>query len=210
MRVFCKVGDADKNGGHKGKVDGDLRQDIAYQFKHGCAIAARLQTGKPLGIAGKWADQCGGKRGGNPPGQRVRGANQIRREECGQRGYSHCDGIKKTARDAQRLTNEAIMNENSPICARLIPMRIDVRPSCPAVKAPRPQERIFPNTTTGIMIAIGPAYSTRTCQASISPIAMKKIALNISRSETISRSIACRARDSAIMAPIRKAPSAML
>src|SRR5260363_345640 len=107
MRVFCKVGDADKNGGHKGKVDGDLRQDIAYQFKHGCAIAARLQTGKPLGIAGKEADQCGGKRGGNPPGQRVRGANQIRREECGQRGYSHCDGIKKTARDAQRLTQRS-------------------------------------------------------------------------------------------------------
>src|SRR5260363_6354 len=46
-------------------------------------------------------------RGCNPPGQRVRGANQIRREECGQRGYSHCDGIKKTARDAQRLTQRS-------------------------------------------------------------------------------------------------------
>src|SRR5260363_174960 len=59
MRVFCKVGDADKNGGHKGKVDGDLRQDIAYQFKHGCAIAARLQTGKPLGIAGNRLTNAG-------------------------------------------------------------------------------------------------------------------------------------------------------
>ena len=50
-----------------------------------------------------------------------------------------------------------MMNENSPICARLMPMRIDVRPSCPATNANSERDSALPSTTTSVITAIGAA-----------------------------------------------------
>ncbi|MNL47810.1 hypothetical protein D3C87_1706160 [compost metagenome] len=60
------------------------------------------------------------------------------------------------------------------------------------------------------MTAIGQAYCSRIIGSSISPMATKKIALNKSRTGSIKRSIFSNCRDSAMIAPIRNAPSTML
>ncbi|MNJ79144.1 hypothetical protein D3C77_770700 [compost metagenome] len=55
------------------------------------------------------------------------------------------------------MPRAAMMKENSPICDRPMPTRNEVRPSLPAMKAPRPQETILPSTTATVMTAIGQA-----------------------------------------------------
>ncbi|MDT4814344.1 hypothetical protein FQZ97_473440 [compost metagenome] len=78
------------------------------------------------------------------------------------------------------------------------------------MKAPRPQETILPSTTATVITAIGQAYSTSTLGSIKRPMATKKMALNMSRTGSIRRSICTSWRDSAMIAPIRKAPSTML
>ncbi|MDR6356412.1 hypothetical protein Q3H58_003083 [Pseudomonas psychrotolerans] len=103
-----------------------------------------------------------------------------------------------------------MMKENSPICARPIPTRSEVRPSLPAIRVPRLQARILPSTTATLITVIGQAYSISTLGSSKSPMATKKMALNMSRKGSTSFSIFSSWRDSAMMAPIRKAPSTTL
>ena len=91
-----------------------------------------------------------------------------------------------------------------------MPTRSEVRPSLPAMNAPMPQENILPSTTATVIRAIGQAYSTRIFGSISRPMATKKIALNMSRTGSINRSICTNWRDSAMIAPIRKAPSTML
>ncbi len=50
-----------------------------------------------------------------------------------------------------------MMKENSPICDKPMPTRKDVRPSFPAIKAPRPHDSILPSTTATLITAIGQA-----------------------------------------------------
>ncbi len=108
------------------------------------------------------------------------------------------------------MPSAAMMNENSPICDSPMPTRSEVRPSLPAIKAPRPQDNILPSTTATVITAIGQAYCSRICGSIIKPMATKKIALNMSRTGSIRRSILINWRDSAMIAPIRNAPSTML
>src|SRR5471030_2016792 len=61
-----------------------------------------------------------------------------------------------------------------------------------------------------VITVIGQAYCSRIIGSSISPMATKKIALNRSRTGSIRRSIFSNCRDSAMIAPIRKAPRTML
>ena len=49
----------------------------------------------------------------------------------------------------------AMMNENSPICARLMPTRNAVRPLWPATNAPAQRATILATTTTAVTTAIG-------------------------------------------------------
>ncbi|MCY1432507.1 hypothetical protein D9M71_485070 [compost metagenome] len=98
-------------------------------------------------------------------------------------------GYKKSLVTCRVMPSAAMMKENSPICESPIPTRSEVRPSLPAIKAPMPQDSILPSTTAMVMTTIGQAYSTR-IEGSISkPMATKKMALNRSRTGSISRSI---------------------
>src|SRR5471030_1735690 len=108
------------------------------------------------------------------------------------------------------MPSAAMMKENSPICERPIPTRSEVLPSLPAIKAPRPQESTLPSTTATVITAIGHAYCSRIIGSSIRPMATKKMALNRSRTGSIRRSIFSSCLDSAMIAPIRKAPRTML
>ncbi|MCY1181456.1 hypothetical protein D9M71_418450 [compost metagenome] len=67
-------------------------------------------------------------------------------------------GYKKLLVTCNVMPSAAMMKENSPICERPIPTRSEVRPSLPAINAPRPQDNILPSTTATVITAIGQAY----------------------------------------------------
>ncbi|MNC50967.1 hypothetical protein D3C75_1002410 [compost metagenome] len=102
------------------------------------------------------------------------------------------------------------MKENSPICDRPMPTRSEVRPSLPTTKAPRLQLRILPSTTATLITAIGQACAWSTAGSISRPMVTKKMALNMWRNGSTSRSICASWRDSAMIAPLRKAPSTRL
>ena len=108
------------------------------------------------------------------------------------------------------IPNPARIKENSPICAKLIPVRTAVRKSAPPNKAPNVLKIIFPITTTS---AIKPTSATpRGVIAKVIniPDEVKKIALKRSRTGATNFSIRFTSFTSAKTAPIRKAPNATL
>ncbi len=119
-------------------------------------------------------------------------------------------GYRKWLVTPSARPSEAMMKENSPICARPMPTRSEVRASLPAAKVPSVQLTILPSTTTVVMTMMGTAYSTSTLGSTSMPMVTKKMALNMSRRGSVMRSMSRISRDSAMMAPITKAPSAML
>ena len=101
-----------------------------------------------------------------------------------------------------------MMNENSPICARLMPASIDVRMPLPVKNAPSATLTTLPATTSTARTTIG-THSRATAAGSISmPTATKKIAAKRSRTGSIRCSIASPCPDSAASEPARNAPSA--
>ncbi len=53
------------------------------------------------------------------------------------------------------LPSPAMMKENSPIWARLMPMRMDVRKSFPAMNEPREQAATLPKIMSAVMTRMG-------------------------------------------------------
>ena len=102
------------------------------------------------------------------------------------------------------------MKENSPICARPIPTRSEVRLSFPATKVPKLQLTTFPSTTTRVMTRTGSQCSSNIAGSINRPIATKKMALNMSRMGSVRISIRPISRASAMTAPMMNAPSATL
>jgi hypothetical protein len=102
----------------------------------------------------------------------------------------------------------AMMNENSPIWARLIPARSECWTPLPARKPPSDTPAILPTSTATVRTSTG-AQCSATSDGSIStPIETKKIAAKMSRSGRISCSTFALSPDSATIIPARKAPSA--
>ena len=104
----------------------------------------------------------------------------------------------------------AMMKENSPICASPMPTRSAV---LSFVTGNEGSERAGDHLTHHDHRGddkIGPAYLTRSVGSMSRPMETKKTALNMSRSGSISASIRRIWRASAMMAPIRNAPSATL
>ena len=108
------------------------------------------------------------------------------------------------------MPREAMMKENSPICANPIPTRSEVRLSFPATKVPKLQVTILPRTTTRVTIRIGSQCSRSIFGSIIRPIATKKMALNMSRMGSVRISMRPISRASAMTAPMIKAPRATL
>ena len=106
--------------------------------------------------------------------------------------------------------SEAMMKENSPIWASPIPTRREVRVSWPDKKVPKVQLATCPTITARLITTIGFQYCASSTGSIIRPMATKNTALNMSRTGSISASIRWISRDSAITAPMRKAPSATL
>ena len=67
------------------------------------------------------------------------------------------------------------MNENSPICARLMPTCSEVRVSLPPRKAPAEQVSTLPKTTARVISRIGCQYSRSIAGWMSSPMATKKM-----------------------------------
>ena len=108
-------------------------------------------------------------------------------------------------RDVPRL---ARMNENSPICARLMPVWIARRVPLPVRNAPKATAADFPSMTRRMKTAIG-SQCCATRAGSISmPTDTKKIAAKRSRTGRTRCSTSCAAPDSATSDPAMKAPSA--
>ncbi len=102
----------------------------------------------------------------------------------------------------------AMMNENSPICAMLIPDFTESRRLRPVRKAPTETATIFPTITSTAKARMGP-HQSRTTRGSIAiPTDTKKIATNRSRTGTISCSISFPNPDSATSDPAMNAPNA--
>ena len=81
------------------------------------------------------------------------------------------------------------MNENSPICARLMPTWSEVRVSLPPRKAPAEQVSTLPSTTAMVISRMGCQYSSSIAGWISRPIATKKMALNMSRTGSTSASM---------------------
>ncbi len=102
----------------------------------------------------------------------------------------------------------AMMNENSPIWARLNPAFIAVRRPWPARKAPIVTASTFPTMTVSVSTRTAPQCSASALGSMIIPTDTKKIAANMSRTGRTSFSISASCPDSAISEPAMKAPNA--
>ena len=101
-----------------------------------------------------------------------------------------------------------MMNENSPICARLIPACTEVRVPLPVRKAPNETLTILPRITTRASTSTIAQCAAMTPGSMSSPTETKKMAAKMSRTGCTSRSIASAWPDSATSDPARNAPSA--
>jgi hypothetical protein len=101
-----------------------------------------------------------------------------------------------------------MMNENSPICARLIPACTDVRVPFPVRNAAEDTVTILPPTTSTVNAITAPQWATMTLGSSNIPTETKNTAANMSRTGSTSRSSRWRAPESPASDPARKAPSA--
>ena len=104
----------------------------------------------------------------------------------------------------------AMMKENSPIWASPMPTRREVRVSWPERKVPKVQLATCPTMTATLITTMGCQYCASRAGSIIRPMATKKTALNMSRTGSTRASIRWISRDSAITAPMRKAPRATL
>jgi len=119
-------------------------------------------------------------------------------------------GYRKSLVTFSVRPREAMMKENSPICAKPMPVRKALRVSCPPTNVPNVQVTTFPATTAMVMTTMGSQCRTSMPGSISSPMATKKIALNMSRTGSIIFSTRWISRDSAMTAPIKNAPSATL
>ncbi len=67
-------------------------------------------------------------------------------------------GYRKSLVTFKLTPSAAMMKENSPICDRPMPTRIEVRPSWPDRKVARPQLMTLPSTTATVITPIGSQY----------------------------------------------------
>ena len=102
----------------------------------------------------------------------------------------------------------AMMNENSPICARLIPVWIECLNPLPVMKEPAVTAITFPVITITVRTSTASQCSTITLGSMSDPTETKKIATNMSRTGCTRRSIRTASPDSATRDPMMNAPSA--
>ena len=100
------------------------------------------------------------------------------------------------------------MNENSPICARLIPACTDVRGLNPVRNELIVTNRTLPAITATENASTAPQCCTMMAGSMSMPTEMKKIAANMSRTGMIRCSTTFSSPDSAISEPAMNAPSA--
>ncbi len=101
-----------------------------------------------------------------------------------------------------------MMNENSPICARLIPAWTEVRVPLPVRKAPRVTLTIFPRITATVSTTMATQWRAMSAGLMSMPTDTKKMAANMSRTGWTRCSTSFSTPDSATREPARKAPSA--
>ena len=106
------------------------------------------------------------------------------------------------------MPKEAIMKENSPICARLKPHKIEVCRFCPESSTPPAEKISLPAMVTIISTIMGSQYSTSSAGSTSMPTETKNTAPKISFTGVKRCSIFSEFGASAISEPIIKAPSA--
>jgi hypothetical protein len=100
-----------------------------------------------------------------------------------------------------------MMNENSPICARLIPVCTDVRGELPTRNVPTDTASTLPAITTAVTASTAPQCRMTSAGFSSIPTATKNTATNTSRTGCTRCSTTFSSPDSAISEPAMKAPS---
>ncbi len=101
-----------------------------------------------------------------------------------------------------------MMNENSPICARLMPACTDVRTLCPVKKLAMDTATTLPTTTSIVNSSTAGQRRSTTIGSNIMPTDTKKMAAKMSRTGATSRSTVFSSPDSAISDPAMNAPNA--
>jgi hypothetical protein len=101
-----------------------------------------------------------------------------------------------------------MMNENSPICARVMPAWTEMRTLLPVKKAPTETPMVLPTMTSNDSASTGPQWSTMTAGSSSIPTETKKTAANMSRTGWTRCSMGLASPDSAMSEPAMNAPSA--
>ena len=102
----------------------------------------------------------------------------------------------------------AMMNENSPIWARLMPARIDVGTLYPVRNEAVLTTTTLPTITSSVKTRTATQWSAISAGLINMPTATKKIAANRSRAGWMIFSTVCATPDSAASAPAMNAPSA--
>ena len=87
------------------------------------------------------------------------------------------------------IPNDAMMNENSPICVNEKPVSIATFNDCPVTNIPNAPNTIIPTITTADNSNIGPAYSAIVVGCTIIPTDMKNTAPNRSLTGIVTRSM---------------------
>ena len=106
------------------------------------------------------------------------------------------------------IPNDAMMNENSPICVSAKPLSMAMLNGCPVASIPKVPKRIMPTTTTMLSRAMVPACATITAGSTIIPTEMKNTAPKRSLTGVMMRSMRSASTVPANIEPITKAPSA--
>ena len=101
-----------------------------------------------------------------------------------------------------------MMNENSPIWARLSPARTELRSPLPDRNAPSDTPSTLPTITSAVNTSTGTQYSSTRYGLICSPTAIKKIAANRSLSGLMRCSTRGPSPDSDTSIPAMNAPSA--
>ena len=101
-----------------------------------------------------------------------------------------------------------MMNENSPIWARLIPAWTAVRVPLPARKAPTVTPSTFPPMTRAVKTSTGNQFATMIAGSISIPTETKKMAANRSRIGRTRLATAASSPDSPTSEPAMNAPSA--